>query len=139
MIENPPKNPPNKELSSQGLQGLQVEPDLPAITPQRSLTGWHRELCVELLGEGAARIFVRAVLRSSLKAAELQRAVLFHRLDVRFADLPGCVEALRHELQRLAASARRELPNKANLFVSLSYDRNAWDAVEQGIDRWARR
>lgn len=121
------------------VQALQVEPDLPAITPQRSLTGWHRELCVELLGQGAARIYVRAVQRSSFKAAELQRAILFHRLDVRFTDLAGCVAALRHDLQRLADSARREQPSKANLFVALTYDRKAWDAVEQGVDRWARR
>ncbi len=118
---------------------LQVDASLPAITPQRSLTGWHRELCVELLGQGAARIFVRAVQRSSFKAAALQIGILFHRLDVRFTDLAGCVDALRPELQRLADTARREPPSKANLFVTLSYDRKSWDLVEQGVDRWARR
>ena len=37
---------------------LQIVPDIPEITPAQALTGWHREFCVELLGEGEARIFV---------------------------------------------------------------------------------
>lgn len=118
---------------------LQVESDLPAITPARSLNGWHREFCVELLGGGAARIFVRAVQHSSFKAAELQRAILFQRLDSRFTDLDGCAAALKPELDRLARTARRAVPNKTNLFVTLEYDRQAWDQVELGVGRWGRR
>ena len=118
---------------------LQVDPELPEITSARSLCGWHREFCVELLGEGAARIFVRAVQRTSFKASELQRATLFHRLDPRFGDLAGCVKAQQPELERLAATAQRALPSKANLFITVEYDRSAWDRVEQGVDRWARR
>ena len=125
--------PPGRAVS------LQVDPDLPEINPTRSLSGWHREFCVELLGEGAARIFVRAVQHSSFRAAELQRAILFHRLDPRFGDLAGCVKALQPELEGLAATARRALPSKENLFITVGYDRNAWDRVEQGVDRWARR
>lgn len=126
-------------ISTSAAAMLHVEPALPAITLAQSLTGWRRELCVELLGDGAARIFVRAVEHSSFKAAELQRAILFHRLDSRFADLAGCVEAVRPELERLATTARRAPPDKANLFVTLEYDRGAWERIEQGIDRWARR
>ena len=74
---------------------VQVEPKLPDITPVQSLTGWRREFCVELLVDGGARIFVRAVEKSSFKAAELQRAILFHRLDSRGRDLEGCVETIR--------------------------------------------
>lgn len=118
---------------------LQVETTLPEINPARSLNGWHREFCVELLGEGAARIFVRAVQRSSFRAAELQRAILFHRLDPRFDDLAGCVEALQSELEGLAATARRALPSKENLFITVGYDRKAWDRVEQAVERWVRR
>ena len=118
---------------------LQVDSEFPEINPARSLNGWRREFCVELRGEGCARIFVRAVQQSSFKAAELQRAVLFHRLDPRFKDLPGCVNALQAELQLLATTARRTTPTKANLFVTLEYDRQAWDHVEQGLDRWSRR
>ena len=40
---------------------LQVDPKLPEITPDLSLIGWHREFCIELLGNGGARLFVRAV------------------------------------------------------------------------------
>lgn len=118
---------------------LQIDAEPPEISPARSLNGWHREFCVELLGDGAARVFVRAVQQSSLKAAELQRAILFHRLDPRFADLAGCVEALRPKLEALAATAKRALPSKENLFITVGYDRGAWDRVEQAVDRWARR
>ena len=118
---------------------LQVDNEFPEITPARSLNGWHREFCIELLGDAGARIFVRAVQRSSFKATELQRAILFHRLDPRFSNLAGCVEALQADLQRLAATARRAAPNKENLYVTLEYDRPAWDRVEQGVDRWSRR
>jgi hypothetical protein len=118
---------------------LQVDPELPAIDAVRSLIGWRREFCVELLGDGRARIFVRAVRLSSFKATELQRAVLFHRLDVRFTNLVGCVAAMQSELEHLAATARRSAPSRENLFVSVAYDRSAWERVEQCVERWARR
>ena len=118
---------------------LQVEPDIPAITQAQSLNGWHREFCVELLGGGAARVFVRAVQHSSFKATELQRAILFQRIDPRFTDLTGCAAALKPELERLARTARRAVPSKHNLFVTLEYERQAWEQVEQGVGRWGRR
>ena len=118
---------------------LHVDPDLPEITPALSLSGWHREFCVELLGNGAARVFVRAVQQTSFKAAELQRAILFQRLDPRFTDLAGCVGALQPDLERLADAARRAVPSKANLFTTVEYDRQAWERVEQGVQRWGRR
>jgi hypothetical protein len=118
---------------------LNIDPDLPVVTPELSLTGWRREFCVELQGEGAARVFVRAVETGSLKADELRRAVLFHRLETRFADLPGCVDALRADLERVADSARRTQPSKDNLFAAVTYDKGAWEAVTKGLDRWGRR
>lgn len=118
---------------------LQVDPKLPDITPAQSLTGWRREFCLELLGDGGARIFVRAVEKSSFKAAELQRAILFHRLDSRFSDLEGCVQAVRADLDRLIDTARRNRPDKENLFASVEYNRTAWEHVQQEIDRWAKR
>ena len=57
------------------MASLQIDPNVPELTPAQGLTGWHREFCVELLGDGGARIFVRSVEQSSLKATELQRAV----------------------------------------------------------------
>jgi hypothetical protein len=113
--------------------------DFPVITPAQALTGWHREFCIELLGEGEARIFVRAVETSSFKATELQRGILFQRLGARFGDLAGCVEALRPDLSTLADNARRIRPGKENLFATVAYDRAAWERVQYGIDRWARR
>lgn len=118
---------------------LQVDTDFPAISPTQSLNGWHREFCVELLGGGGARIFVRAVRHSSLKATELRRAILFHRLDPRFTDLAGCVGALQHDLKRLAGTARRAVPSKDNLFVTVTYLSATWQQVEDGVDHWARR
>ena len=118
---------------------LQVDADVPPLSPTESLNGWHREFCVELLGEDGARVFVRTVRQSSFKASELQRGILFHRLDPRFTNLPGCVAALHSELKRLAATARRAAPSKENLFITLDYRRDAWERVEEGIDRWARR
>ncbi|MEO5695943.1 MAG: hypothetical protein ABIQ60_02275 [Burkholderiaceae bacterium] len=118
---------------------LQVDPNLPEITPAQSLGGWRREFCIELLGEGSARIFVRQVEVSSFKAAELQRAILFHRLDPRFTDLAGCADAIQADLQRLADTARRTRPEKDNLFAAVEYDRPAWEQVRLGVDRWARR
>lgn len=118
---------------------LQVDADVPPLSPTESLNGWHREFCVELLGEDGARVFVRTVRQSSFKASELQRGILFHRMDPRFTNLPGCVAALHSELKRLAATARRAAPSKENLFITLDYRRDAWERVEEGIDRWARR
>jgi hypothetical protein len=118
---------------------FQIDPDLPPITPAQSLTGWHRELCVELLGDGAARVFVRAVERGSFKATELQRGILFQRIDPFFIDLAGCVAAVHANLERLVNSARRTLPTRDNLFTTLEYDRSAWEQVQAAIDRWARR
>ncbi len=121
------------------LARIQVDADLPDITPAQSLTGWRRELCIELLGDGGARIFVRAVERSSFKAADLQRGVLFHRLDSRFTDLTGCMQSQHAELVHLAETARRLQPERANLFVALEYDRTSWERVQHAVDRWARR
>jgi len=118
---------------------LQVDPNLPELTPAQSLEGWRREFCVELLGDGGARIFVRAVDEGSLKANELKRAILFHRLGLRFTDLAGCIEAIQHDLRQLADSARRTDPNTANLFAAVAYDRAPWERVELGIDQWVRR
>ncbi len=117
---------------------LQIEAHLPPITPAQSLAGWHREFCIELLGNAQARIFVRAVERSSLKATELQHAILFHRLDSRFADLPGCIAAMQADLEGLVQTARRTEPTKENLFTTVEYDRAAWERVQRGLDRWAR-
>lgn len=64
---------------------------------------------------------------------------LFQRLNPRFTDLAGCVEALRPDLETLADTARRTRPDKANLFATVEYDRIAWERVQQGVDRWARR
>ena len=118
---------------------LHIDPNLPEITPDLRLIGWHRELCVELLGNGSARVFVRAVEKSSFKASELQRAILFLRLDSRFTDLRGCVEFIRTDLTRLADAARRFRPTKDNLYTALEYDRAAWEHVQSGVERWARR
>jgi hypothetical protein len=118
---------------------LQVETNLPELTQTHSLEGWRREFCIELLGEGVARIFVRTVETGSLRANEQQRAILFHRLDPRFTDMAGCIESMRHDLNVLADSARRTTPNKENLFAAVSYDRAAWSRVQHGIDRWIRR
>lgn len=121
------------------MASLQIDPNFPELTPAQGLTGWHREFCVELLGDGDARIFVRSVEQSSLKATELQRAVLFQRLSPHFTDLTGCVEALRPDLEILADTARRTRPDQANLFATVEYDRIAWERVRHGVDRWARR
>jgi len=121
------------------MASLQIESQLPVLAPELALTGWRREFCVELLGEGTVRVFVRALETASLKADELRRAVLFHRLEPRFADLPECVAALRPELERLAESARRVQPGKDNLFAAVTYDKAAWERVTQALDRWARR
>ena len=64
------------------MAALQVDSNLPEITPAQGLTGWRREFCVELLGDGGARIYVRVIEKSSFKAAELQRAITTVRLKV---------------------------------------------------------
>ena len=38
-----------------------------------------------------------------------------------------------------ADAARRIRPDKENLFATVEYDRTAWERVQQGVDRWARR
>jgi hypothetical protein len=118
---------------------LQIDSNLPEIPLAQSLIGWRREFCIDLLGDGAARIFVRAVEQGSSKAAELQRAILFHRLDARFSDLTGCIDELKTALERLADTARRTRPDKEHLFATLEYDRTTWERIQHGIDRWGRR
>jgi hypothetical protein len=116
-----------------------LNPELPSITPLQRLAGWHLELCVEVTSDADARIYVRAVEKGSFKAAELKRGILFQRLDTRFDDVAGWYEASRADLERLVGTARRIRPSKENLFTTLEYDRMAWDQVQAGIDRWARR
>ncbi len=118
---------------------LQIEPNLPDITPAQCLAGWRREFCIELLGDGGARVFVRVVEESSLKATELQRAILFHRLAPRFTDLAGCVEAIQPDLRRLVDTARRTRPDLDNLYAKVEYSRTTWERIQQGVDHWARR
>lgn len=118
---------------------LQIDDTPTGLTPAQTLTGWRRELCVELLGEGQARVFLRAVEAASMKATELQRAVLFHRVGAGFHDLAGCVAAARAPLEALARSAVRQTPSKDNLFAAVTYDRAAWDRVMSVIDDWQRR
>jgi hypothetical protein len=118
---------------------LRIEPVLPEITPAQSLTGWHREFCVELLDGQAAAIFVRAVQTGSSKATELRRAILFRRLAPGFADLSGCIEAIRSELEKLVDTSRRLRPDSTNLFRAVDYDRVVWERVQHRIDRWGRR
>ena len=121
------------------MANLQIDSNVPEPTPVESLAGWRRELCVELLGDGGARVFVRKVEQSSFKATELQRATLFRRLPPRFADLPGCIEAIGPDLRTLVDTAKRTSPDKSNLFAAVVYDRSAWERVAQGIDRWGRQ
>ncbi|MGM9483189.1 hypothetical protein ACS5PN_18485 [Roseateles sp. NT4] len=118
---------------------LQIEENPTALTSEQTLTGWRREFCVELLGDGQARIFLRAVEAPSLKATELQRGVLFHRVSSAFTDLAGCVAAARDTLERLARHAARQQPSKDNLFAAVTYDRNAWDQVVNAVEGWQRR
>ena len=136
---HPPEQARALIASESRMATLQIDPDVPTVTPAQSLSGWRRELCIELQGEGAARIFVRAAQESSFKAAELQRAVLFHRLDPRFTDLMGCVQALQPDLDRLVDTARRNKPDRESLFATVTYDRTVWEHVQKGIDAWVRR
>lgn len=118
---------------------LHIEDNQISLTSEQTLTGWRREFCVELLGDGQARIFLRAVEAASLKATELKRGVLFHRVSSSFSDLTGCAAAAREPLERLAATAARQQPSKDNLFEAVTYDRNAWEAVVQAVEQWQRR
>lgn len=121
------------------MTNLQVDPARPALTSEQTLTGWRREFCVELLGEGQARTFLRAVESPSMKADELRQAILFHRVGAAFDDLDGCVAAVREPLEQLARTAVRQAPSKDNLFAAVTYDRGAWDRVLQGVEHWQRR
>lgn len=118
---------------------LQIDETPTTLTAEQTLTGWRLEFCVELLGDGQARIFLRAVEVASLKATELHRAVLFHRVSSAFADLKGCVAAARQALEDLASTAVRQQPSQDNLFAAVSYDRNAWEAVVSAVESWQRR
>jgi hypothetical protein len=121
------------------MANLEVDSARPALTAAQTLTGWRREFCVELLGEGRARIFLRAVESPSMKADELRKAVLFHRVGAGFDDLDGCVAAVREPLEQLARTAVRQQPGKDNLFAAVTWDRGAWDRVVQGVEQWQRR
>jgi hypothetical protein len=121
------------------MANLQVDPEQPALKSEQSLTGWRREFCVELLGEGQARIFLRAVELPSMKADELRHAILFHRVGAPFSDLNGCVAAAREPLEQLARTAVRQTPTKDNLFSAVIYDRGTWDRVQQVVEHWQRR
>lgn len=118
---------------------IHIDDNPPALTSEQTLTGWRREFCVELLGDGQARVFLRAKESASLKATELQRGVLFHRLGTTFADLNGCVAAARDPLERLASTAVRQQPSKDNLFAAVTFDRNAWESVVTAVEQWQRR
>ena len=121
------------------MANLQIDPARPALTSAQTLTGWRREFCVELLGEGQARVFLRAVENPSMKADELRQAILFHRVGAAFDDLDGCVAAAGEPLEHLARTAVRQTPSKDNLFAAITYDRGAWDRVVQGVENWLRR
>ncbi|MBW8832400.1 MAG: hypothetical protein JF606_23970 [Burkholderiales bacterium] len=121
------------------MANLQVDPARPALTSEQTLTGWRREFCVELLGEGQARIFLRAVESPSMRADELRKAILFHRVGAAFDGLDGCVAGVREPLEQLARTAVRQTPSKDNLFAAVTYDRNAWDRVVQSVEQWQRR
>lgn len=118
---------------------LHIDDTQTTLTSAQNLTGWRREFCVELLGEGQARIFLRALEAPSLKATELHRGVLFHRVGSAFADLGGCVAAARDALEHLARTAVRQQPSKDNLFAAVTYDRGAWDRVVNAVEQWQRR
>ncbi|MGQ3054637.1 MAG: hypothetical protein ACT6S0_22865 [Roseateles sp.] len=118
---------------------LLINDTQPKLTSEQTLTGWRREFCVELLGDGQARIFLRALETASLKATELRQGILFHRVGAAFVDLEGCVEAARDALERLARTAVRQQPTQDNLFAAVTYDRMAWDSVVEVVERWQRR
>lgn len=121
------------------LMTVHIDDNQTTLTTEQTLTGWRREFCVELLGEGQARVFMRAVEAASLKATELKRGVLFHRVSSAFSDLTGCAAAAREPLERLASTAARQQPSKDNLFAAVTYDRNAWEGVVSAVENWQRR
>ena len=121
------------------MANLRVDPAVPVLTSGQSLTGWRRELCVHLLGESEARIYLRAVESPSMKADELRQAILFHRVGASFVDLEGCVAAIGEPLEHLVRTAVRQKPSKDNLFAAVTYDRSAWERVVEEIERWQRR
>jgi len=91
------------------MANLQVDPAVPALTSEQSLTGWRRELCVELLGNSQARIFLRAVESPSMKADELHRCRLVPpRSAPAFDDLESCVQRRASRLSNCARTAVRE-------------------------------
>src|SRR5437762_14313384 len=108
------------------MANLQVEPTVPELTSEQSLTGWRREFCVQLLGESEARLYLRAVESPSMKADELRQAILSHRVGASFADLQGCVPAIGEPLEHLARPAVRQKPSTDNLSAAVTYDRSAW-------------
>lgn len=118
---------------------LHIESQMPALTPDQALTGWRREFCVELLGDGRARIFTRRVISPSHKAAELQHGVLFHRVGAAFRDLRSCMQAAAGPLRQLVGSAVRQQPCRDNLFSAVVYDHQAWERVMEALDHWQRR
>lgn len=118
---------------------LQIESQLPALTADLALTGWRREFCVDLLGDGRARIFTRTMVSPTHKMAELQHGVLFHRIGAGFQDLRSCVQAAAAPLRVLVASAVRQQPCRDNLFLAVTYDHRAWELVTEALDRWQRR
>lgn len=126
-------------MQTEPMSLIDIDDNLAPLTAEQTLTGWRRELCVELLGEGRARVFLRAVERPSLKATELHRGVLFLRLASTFTDLAGCMAAAGAPLELLAATAQRQRPSQDNLFAAVSYDRNAWEAVVSAVEGWQRR
>lgn len=130
---------PPRRVGQTAAMTLHIDETQQPLTSEQVLTGWRREFCVELLGGGDARVFLRVVEAASLKATELHRGVLFHRLSAAFADLGGCVAAAREPLERLAGTAVRQRPSQDNLFAAVTYDRGAWEAVVSAVERWQRR
>jgi hypothetical protein len=118
---------------------LDIDETRTTLTAEQTLTGWRREFCMELVGEGRARVFLRAVEAPSLKATELHRSVLFHRVGSAFADLPGCVATVRDTLEFLARTAVRQQPSQDNLFAAVTYDLQAWESVVNAAEDWQRR
>ena len=118
---------------------LDIDETPTTLTAEQTLTGWRRELCIEFCGDGRARVFLRAVEAPSLKATELHRSLLFHRVGSAFADLSGCVAAVRDTLEHLARTAVRQQPSQDNLFAAVTYDRQAWESVVNAVENWQRR
>jgi hypothetical protein len=118
---------------------LHIDPTSPALTQDQALSGWRREFCIELLGSGEARIFVRLVNSPSLHARELHRGVLFHRVGASFADMQSFLAAAAHPLRQLVITAARQQPCQSNLFAAVTYDRRAWEQLVDVLERWQRR